>query len=46
MPRDWTNHASPDVYIDAQAPLTILRLECLVLVVELLKAAQATEIDS
>ena len=46
MPRDWTNHASPDVYVDAGAPLTILRLEWLVAVVELLKGVQATEIDS
>jgi hypothetical protein len=46
VPRDWTNHALPDAYIDAQAPRTILRLECLVSVVELVKAAQSTEIDS
>ncbi len=40
MPRDWTNHAAPDAYVDADAPLTILRLECLVFLVELLKSVQ------
>jgi hypothetical protein len=44
--RDWTNHASPDAYLDAEAPRTILRLECLVSVVELLKTFQRSEIDS
>jgi len=35
VPRDWTDHARPDAYRDAEIEPRLLKVECLLSIVEL-----------
>ena len=46
VPRDWTDHAHPDPYLDAMVSPRILRLETLLSVIEVIHAlAMKSEVD-